>query len=122
MLGSCKVVAFVAARNADRARAFYRDTLGLRLVGEDGFALVFDVCGTTLRVALGEVTPQKGTVLGWEVPDIAAAVKELGRAGVTFTRYDGMGQDELGIWTAPGGARVAWFHDPDGNVLSVSQH
>jgi catechol 2,3-dioxygenase-like lactoylglutathione lyase family enzyme len=123
MLGSAKLVAFVTVSNAARARTFYRDVLGLRLVSEDNFALVFDANGTMLRVAIASrVTAAPYTVLGWEVADVAATVRELAAAGVGCERYPGMQQDELGIWQSPGGARVAWFRDPDGNTLSVSQH
>lgn len=116
-------MAFVCTANADRARAFYRDTLGLRLLSEDNFALVFDSGGVTLRVSLAkEIVPVNHTVLGWQVKDIRQTVPELKRAGVTFERYGFLTQDELGIWTAPSGDRVAWFKDPDGNTLSVSQH
>jgi catechol 2,3-dioxygenase-like lactoylglutathione lyase family enzyme len=122
MLENAKIVAFAATRDAARTRAFYRDTLGLTLVEENSFALVFDANGTMLRVTpVPELTPAKYTVLGWEVPGIAATVKKLAAAGVVFSRFDGMNQDEDGIWTSPGGARVAWFSDPDGNVLSLTQ-
>jgi catechol 2,3-dioxygenase-like lactoylglutathione lyase family enzyme len=122
MDSSAKIVAFVGTRNPDRAKHFYQGTLGLTLVYEDNFALVFDVRGTMLRVTkVPELTPAKFTVLGWQVNDIVTAVRDLQIAGVTFERYD-FPQDELGIWTAPGGAKVAWFKDPDDNVLSLSQH
>jgi catechol 2,3-dioxygenase-like lactoylglutathione lyase family enzyme len=122
MLGSSKLVAFVATSDAARARAFYRDTLGLMLVSEDSFALVFDANGAPLRVAIAaSVSAAPYTVLGWDVPDIQATVRELRGAGVKFERFTGMPQDELGIWRSPGGAQVAWFKDPDGNLLSVSQ-
>jgi catechol 2,3-dioxygenase-like lactoylglutathione lyase family enzyme len=122
MLGSSKLVAFVGVRDAKRAKAFYRETLGLKLESEDEFALVFDVAGTMLRVTpTASVAAAPYTVLGWEVQDIAQAVKGLLERGVTFERYGFMKQDELGVWTAPGGARVAWFKDPDGNLLSVAQ-
>jgi catechol 2,3-dioxygenase-like lactoylglutathione lyase family enzyme len=132
MLGTQKIVAFAAVRDRDAARKFYRDTLGLRLVGEDQFALVFDANGTTLRISpVPDWTPPRFTVLGWEVKDIVAVVKDLRSAGIEFERYAWMkDQDEMGIWTSPSdpgvaavhaGARVAWFKDPDGNVLSVSQ-
>ena len=121
-LGSQKIVAFAGARDAKKAKKFYRDTLGLRLVSEDGFAVVFNANGTMLRVTtVPEMTPAKYTVLGWEVADIEKTAKSLAKAGVTFNRYKGMPQDELGVWTSPSGARVAWFHDPDGNILSISQ-
>jgi len=122
MLQSEKLVAFVPIRDADRARAFYCATLGLRLVSEDRFALVFEIDGTPLRATLvGEFQPQRFTVLGWQVDDAAATARRLSAAGVRFERYPGMEQDELGLWSAPGGARVAWFRDPDGNVLSITQ-
>ena len=122
-LASSSLVAFVGVCDPDRARRFYRDTLGLRLLSEElPFALVFDVQGTMLRVTVvPEVKPAKFTVLGWKVPDIQAAVSSLDKEGVEFQRYAGLQQDGLGIWTSPNGARVAWFHDPDGNILSVTQ-
>lgn len=115
---------FVATREPARAKAFYADILGLRFVSEDQFAVVFDLDGIMFRVTyVPDMVPVKYTVLGWEVSDIVAAVNQLQAAGVTFERYgDFMKQDDLGIWTAPGGSRVAWFKDPDGNVLSVAQH
>jgi catechol 2,3-dioxygenase-like lactoylglutathione lyase family enzyme len=123
ILGQHKIMAFIGVRDPDRARAFYGDTLGLHLVSDERpFALVFDVQGTMLRATMvKEVAAAVYTVLGWQVPDIAATVKELASAGVKLERYTGMGQDELGIWTSPSGAKVAWFKDPDGNVLSVTQ-
>ena len=122
ILGSHKLVAFVATRNSGRAKAFYRDTLGLRLVSEDEFALVFDAAGTMLRVTrVQEVAAAGHTVLGWQVPDIVRMAKNLQKAHVALQRYPGMPQDELGIWTSPSGARVAWFKDPDGNTLSITQ-
>ena len=122
MLGSQKLMAFVAARDLARARDFYRDRLGLGLVGEDEFALVFDVGGTMLRVArVQEPASAPYTVLGWEVADIIETAKSLLKAKIGLERYPGMGQDELGIWKSPGGARVAWFKDPDGNTLSITQ-
>ena len=124
LLGSAKLIAFAAISDPSRAKAFYRDVLGLRLVSEDGFAVVLDSNGVTLRLAIVQkpvLAPY--TVLGWMVNDIAAKVRELSEHGVKFERYSFPGQDEQGIWTAPGGsARVAWFKDPDGNTLSVSQH
>jgi catechol 2,3-dioxygenase-like lactoylglutathione lyase family enzyme len=121
MDASSKIMAFVGTRDAGRARAFYRDTLGLSLVSEDSFALAFDVNGIMLRVTnVAEVIPAPYTVLGWQVADIVASVSGLQQAGVIFERYN-LPQDELGIWQAPGGAKVAWFKDPDGNVLSLAQ-
>lgn len=121
-LGSRKLVAFVATVDAARAKAFYGGALNLRLLTEDQFALVFDAAGTKLRVSVvREVVPAPYTVLGWIVPDIHQAVSELQRRAVVFQRFDGMIQDEHGVWNAPGGAKVAWFRDPDGNTLSLTQ-
>ena len=117
------LMAFVAVSDPDAAKRFYRDTLGLRLVSEEPpFALVFDAHGIMLRVTLvKQVSPAAYTVLGWQVPDIATATHALAAAGVRFERYPGMPQDEAGIWRSPSGARVAWFRDPDGNTLSLTQ-
>lgn len=122
MFDSMELVAFVSTADPARAREFYAVTLGLRLVEEGPFALVFDVHGAMLRVALVPVVlAAPYTVLGWAVPDVAAAVQHLTRQGVEFDTYEGMGQDQHAIWTSPGGARVAWFRDPDGNILSLTQ-
>jgi catechol 2,3-dioxygenase-like lactoylglutathione lyase family enzyme len=122
MLDSADVVAFVGTARAEAARAFYGDVLGLPLVDDGPFALVFDAHGVMLRVTkVAAVDPAPYTVLGWSVPDIRAAVAALGGRGVVFERYPGMQQDELGIWASPGGARIGWFRDPDGNVLSLTQ-
>lgn len=121
MLKSNPIVAFVATTDPARAKAFYAGTLGLRLVSEDGFALVFDAGGTMLRIAtVPEHEPASYTVLGWLVRDIERSVHDLRSKGVAFNVYDGMGQDDHGIWSAPSGARVAWFTDPDGNTLSLT--
>ena len=122
LLGSQKLVAFVATRDLGRAKEFYRDALGLRLVSEDAFALVFDAAGTMLRVARVEkLAAAEYTVLGWQVRDIVETARQLQQAQVPLELYPGMQQDELGIWNAPSGARVAWFKDPDGNTLSITQ-
>jgi catechol 2,3-dioxygenase-like lactoylglutathione lyase family enzyme len=122
VLGSTNIMAFVAAHSPAKAKAFYRDTLGLRLIGEDGFALAFDAHGIMLRVTIVEtVAVAPYTVLGWQVANIAATAKALQEAGVRFERYQGMAQDELGVWSAPSGAKVAWFKDPDGNTLSITE-
>jgi len=123
-LAQYNIIGFLTIVDVARAREFYRDTLGLRLVSEEPpFALVFDANGIMLRLGMGKELPKvPGTVLGWEVPDVAEVVKNLMKVGVHFERYAQMPQDELGIWTSPSGARVAWFKDPDGNILSVSQH
>jgi catechol 2,3-dioxygenase-like lactoylglutathione lyase family enzyme len=123
VLGSQKLTAFVSTHNPARAKVFYRDTLGLHLLSEDSFALVFDANGTKLRVSIvAEVVLAKYTVLGWDVPDIVATAKSLRRAGVKLEIFGGFPQDDLGIWTAPDGTKVAWFKDPDGNILSIAQH
>jgi catechol 2,3-dioxygenase-like lactoylglutathione lyase family enzyme len=123
LLDSASIMAFSATADADRAKAFYRDQLGLRLVSDEPFALVFDAGGTMLRVQkVKEVRVAQYTALGWQVPDIAAKVEELEKAGVKFEHYGMPGQDEKGIWTPPGStAKVAWFKDPDGNILSLTQ-
>jgi catechol 2,3-dioxygenase-like lactoylglutathione lyase family enzyme len=122
MLTTRPIVAFVATVDPPRAKAFYADTLGLRLVSEDAFALAFEAGGTLLRVATVQALQPAGyTVLGWIVPDIQQAVRDLSDRHVRFQRYDGMGQDEHGVWKAPGGAKVAWFRDPDGNTLSLTE-
>ena len=123
-LSKHNVIAFVTIVDVERAKEFYRDTLGLRLLSEEPpFALVFDANGIMLRLVMGkELPPARGTVLGWQVPDVAATVQELQQAGVRFERYEFMKQDDLGIWTTPTGAKVAWFKDPDGNILSLSEH
>ena len=122
MLGNEKIMAFVGVSDADKARAFYRDTLGLTMTYEDNFALVFDVGGIMLRVTpVGTVRPQPYTVLGWQVSDATSTARALAEAGVKPERYPHVEQDEDGIWTAPGGAKIAWFRDPDGNILSIAQ-
>ena len=121
-LGKFDLMAFAPTIDAATAVEFYRDTLGLPLISQDSFAAVFDAHGITLRVTNvpKPFTPQPFTVLGWRIPDIASSVKELAASGVKFERYM-PAQDELGIWTAPGGAKVAWFKDSDGNILSLTQ-
>ena len=122
MLKSRPIVAFVATTDPKRAKRFYAKTLGLRLVSEDGFALAFDAGGTMLRVAIVKTLQPAGhTILGWIVPDIAKAVRGLVTRGAIFQRYEGMPQDDLGIWSSPSGARVAWFTDPDRNTLSLTE-
>jgi predicted enzyme related to lactoylglutathione lyase len=117
-----KIISFVATENSARALKFYSETLELSLVSDDPFAMVFDVNGTTLRVQkVHELIPAKHTVLGREVADISATTKELMKKGVRFEQFEGLPQDELGIWTTPSGAKVAWFKDPDGNTLSLTQ-
>lgn len=122
MLNGGKLIAFVGSTNFGRAISFYRGLLGLRLVSEEATALLFDAHGTSLRVALvPEIKPANYTVLGWEVRDIAETVQKLSDEGVIFERFTFLDQDEFGIWLAPGGAQVAWFKDPDGNLLSLTE-
>lgn len=123
MLGSTNIVAFVPATDMEKARAFYEGVLGLRFVKDDGFAMVLDANGIMIRVAkVPDLKPAPFTVLGWQVVEIAKVVRELQSRGVHFEIFGFFKQDELGIWTAPTGDKVAWFKDPDGNVLSVSEH
>jgi catechol 2,3-dioxygenase-like lactoylglutathione lyase family enzyme len=123
MLGTTNIVAFVPTRDADKARAFYEGVLGLRFIKDDGFALVLDANGIMIRVAKApEFKPAQFTVLGWQVSEIEKVVQALQKKGVHFEIFGFFKQDELGIWTAPTGDKVAWFKDPDGNILSISQH
>lgn len=122
MLGKQTLVAFAATTDAARARAFYEKTLGLALVSDDPYALVFDANGTTIRLQKVEgFAPQPFTALGWTVDDINAVVMALQRKDVSCERFPGMDQDAHGVWASPSGARVAWFKDPDGNVLSLTE-
>ena len=122
MLGKQTLIAFVATSNAARARAFYEQTLGLSLVSDDPFALVFDANGTTIRVQKVEgLHPQPFTALGWLVEDLSRVVTALKQKSVRCEHFPGMAQDEDGIWASPSGAHIAWFKDPDGNVLSLTQ-
>ncbi|SDI87483.1 Catechol 2,3-dioxygenase [Frankineae bacterium MT45] len=122
MLSTSEVIAFAAATDLERAARFYRDVLGLRLVEQNQFACVFDANGTMLRVTqVAERADAPYTVLGWRVTEIAAVVAGLQAKGVVFQLYDGMAQDESGVWTTPGGDRIAWFSDPDGNTLSLTE-
>ena len=121
MLSTSSIIAFAATKNPDRARQFYEDVLGLGLVADEPFALVFDANGTMLRIQkVEQVSPPPYTTLGWHVDDISETVRGLAAKGVTFERYPGLDQDELGVWTSPAGARVAWFKDPDENTLSLT--
>ena len=122
MLGESPLVAFVATKDGARARHFYEKTLGLELISDDPYALVIDAYGTLLRIQkVGMLRPQPFTVLGWRVTDMGATVDALAGRGVEFERFEGMDQDERGVWISPSGARVAWFKDPDGNTLSLTE-
>ena len=124
ILGGSDLIAFAPTNKPENAREFYEGVLGLRLVADEKpFALVFDANGIMLRVTtVHELKPQQFTILGWNVPDIEAKVDALVSAGVEFLRFQGMNDSEpRGIWRSPGGARIAWFKDPDGNVLSLTE-
>lgn len=124
ILGGTAIAAFVPITDPVKAREFYEGVLGLRLASDElPFALVFDAQGVMLRAtAVHELKPQPFTILGWNVAEIEGTVDRLSAAGVEFQRYKGVNDgDPRGIWNAPSGARVAWFKDPDGNVLSVTQ-
>jgi predicted enzyme related to lactoylglutathione lyase len=116
------LIAFVPTTDLPRARAFYAETIGLPVTEESPFACVFDANGTMLRLTpVRKLSRTRYTVLGWNVADIAATVAALVAAGVSFVHYRGMDLDDAGIWTSPSGDRVAWFEDPDGNMLSLTQ-
>lgn len=122
MLDAAHVIAFVATARPAEARRFYEDVLGLRLFVDEPFALAFEANGVMLRISKVErFDPQPFTVLGWAVEDIEAAVDRLSTEGVRFECYEGLDADARGICTFPGGARAAWFKDPDGNTLSITQ-
>jgi catechol 2,3-dioxygenase-like lactoylglutathione lyase family enzyme len=121
VLGSAAFVGFIPVRSLDSAREFYCDTLGLEAVEQTPVALVVDAGGVSIRlVEVPELRPQPFTIAGWLVSDISSMVASLAEAGVPIKRYEGMVQDEQGVWTAPSGDRIAWFADPDGNVLSIT--
>jgi catechol 2,3-dioxygenase-like lactoylglutathione lyase family enzyme len=123
MLSTCSVIGFIPTRDAVVARPFYEKVLGLLFVADDQFAIVFDANGTMIRlVRVGDFTPAPFTILGWQVQDIEQEIAELSSKGVEFKRYGFFEQSPSGVWTAPGGAKIAWFADPDGNTLSLSQH
>lgn len=123
MLAANRMIGFVPTRDAKAARTFYEGALGFRFVSDDPFALVVGTDGNLIRVVkIKDFTPAPYTVLGWEVSEITAVVRWLTDRGVIFEKYPFAQDQETGIWTAPTGDRVAWFKDPDGNVLSVSQH
>jgi catechol 2,3-dioxygenase-like lactoylglutathione lyase family enzyme len=122
MLGSDRIIAFAATREPARAKTFYGATLGLHLVSEDGFAIVFDAAGVMLRVTkVNQFVAAPYTVLGWQVADIVATAQALTRAGLVPERFPGLQQDDHGIWRSPSGAQILWFKDPDGNLLSLTQ-
>jgi catechol 2,3-dioxygenase-like lactoylglutathione lyase family enzyme len=120
-----RMVGFLNCTDAEETKRFFGDVLGFRLLGDDDFAIVFDANGTMLRINKAQqFTPQQGTVLGWQVDDIHAAVRELTARGVRFEQWNlpFLQQDEQGVWSVGNGDQVAWFKDPAGNVLSISHH
>lgn len=125
MLDQEKLVAFIPSRDPKTARSFFTDIVGLRFISEDPFAVIFDANGVTVRLVdvsmVKDFKPAPFTILGWSVKDIEQTVRGLQERGVTFERFPGMKQDDLGIWATPSGAKVAWFKDSDGNILSVGQ-
>jgi catechol 2,3-dioxygenase-like lactoylglutathione lyase family enzyme len=121
MLRDARLVSMVPTSNRERAQRFYEETLGLTLLSADDFALVFQVSCATLRVvSVQAVEPAAFTTVGWHVTNVETVLAELISRGVEPVRFEGMTQDDVGIWTAPNGDRVAWFRDPDGNLLSVT--
>ncbi len=123
MLENANLVAFAATAKPDECRHFYHDLLGLLFMGDDGRALLFDSNGTSLRILkVADVPRGARTVLGWEVGDLVHLARELAARGVAFERMDGLVQDRYGIWTGRDGTMMAWFRDPDGNLLGLSEH
>jgi catechol 2,3-dioxygenase-like lactoylglutathione lyase family enzyme len=121
-LAESPIVAFLATRDAPRARAFYEGILGLRVVADTPFALVIDARGTTVRVQkVADFVPHPFTALGWSVADMGDTIADITARGVRLERYDFVPQDPDGVWTTPDGAKVAWFKDPDGNTLSITE-
>ena len=122
MLTSSDIIAFIATTQPKKARVFYSEVLGLRLMEDTPYALIFDSNGTMLRIQkVQALTPAGYTVLGWHVADIYETIRMLLKRGVMFARYPGLPQDEQGVWTTPDGNKIAWFSDPDGNVLSLTE-
>jgi catechol 2,3-dioxygenase-like lactoylglutathione lyase family enzyme len=124
VISTAPAVGFVPSTDLARSRAFYSGVLGLPVLGEDSFALVVRLAGLNVRITAvgGSFHVQPFTILGWEVEDIRAEIRELTARGVRFIDVDGIDQDEDGVWAAPGGTLVAWFKDPDGNTLSLDQN
>jgi catechol 2,3-dioxygenase-like lactoylglutathione lyase family enzyme len=124
MLDKAKMVGFIITNDYDAARAFYVDKLGFDFVSLDQFALV--VAAGAQQIRIGKIganyTPRQGTILGWEVDDIVATAQWLRGRGIPLEKFPFAQDQELGIWTTPGGDKVAWFKDPDGNLLSIGQH
>lgn len=123
MIFQGRMIGFIPASDARKSRQFYEEVLGMLFVSDDNFALVMDANGTPIRIVrVGAFTPAPFTIMGWEVAGIGNVVQQMAAQGVTFKKYGFPGQDDSGVWTAPDGAKVAWIEDPDGNVLSLSEH
>jgi len=123
MLGDKKLKAFIPTIEPEKAKEFYMNILGLKLLSEDHYGMEFYSKGTLLRInTVNKLSPQPFTILGWDVDNLLSSMGILSRAGVNFERYNFIEQDDFGIWTAPGGAKVAWFKDPDGNILSLTEN
>jgi len=117
-----KLKAFIPTIQPEKARVFYQDILGLKLLSADQYGLDFDAYGSLLRVAIvNGFSPQPFTILGFNLIDIIGMIETLSKKGVIFERYSYFEQDDFGIWVSPGGTKVAWFKDPDGNLLSLSE-
>lgn len=122
MLSSAKIIAFAPSKDLSRSRHFYQSILGLRFVSKDPFAVVFDAAGTLVRIsAVPDFHPAPFTILGWSVPKIDVTIRKLQARDISCERYAFLQQDDLGIWTSPNSARIAWFKDPDGNILSLTE-
>jgi catechol 2,3-dioxygenase-like lactoylglutathione lyase family enzyme len=122
MLSDKKLKSFIPTVMPEKAKAFYRDVLGLKLLSEDDYASEFDANGVLLRITtVPSLKPQEFTVLGWNVPDIASLIRLMNSKGIFCEKYYFLDQDSLGIWNSPGGSKVAWFKDPDGNLLSLTE-
>lgn len=123
MLGDKKLKAFISTVEPEKAKEFYVNVLGLKLLSEDHYGMEFYSNGTLLRIStVNKLTPQPFTILGWNVENLPSVIGSLSRLGVIFEKYNFIEQDDFGIWTAPGGVKVAWFKDPDGNLLSLTEH
>ena len=121
-LGDHDLIAFSQTVHPEKAKAFYGGVLGLNLVEDSPFAIAFRSGRTSLRIQkVQSFSPSPFTTLGWQVPHVRAAAQQLVAKGVSFQRYEGMKQDDLGIWLSPGGSQICWFKDPDGNTLSLTQ-
>ena len=123
MLEDKKLKAFIPTMHPEKAKDFYVNVLGLKLMSEDQYGMEFTTNGALLRITMvNKLTPHPFTVLGWDVDNLPSMILSLIKAGVEFERYNFLEQDDLGIWVAPGGVKVAWFKDPDGNLLSLTEY